>query len=122
MRVILVLAVASLALLGGSSGHASRASGYAPLYVQVFTINYAIWQIGLTYRGRHVDVENASCLGLARYGIWRGASPNENAYWRFRCEARSSNGAFYSVAVSTTRGPSAAGCLNWHEVSIRRGL
>lgn len=81
---------------GGSSGATSK-KGYA----QATDVETALQTHGISYRGRHVAITSASCIGESKYGARYVSYVRE--YHRFNCDVFDSNSNGYNVEIVITK-------------------
>lgn len=113
MRRVSVLAVGSAALLAASAGRAAiRVGGYA----QEAAVARSIAAQGITYGGRHQQIERAHCVGLPRYGVQRSGS--RNSYHRMKCDLTGADRHVYETQVLIVR--SWSNGFSWQIVSGTR--
>lgn len=115
-RTLVGLCVIGAALIGAGAGVARMS--YGPYYIDELSVSNAIESHGVYYRNRHVAIDNASCLGLRRYGVQPDAYGLDK-FHRFKCDLDSADSHFYSVEVSTTTGPR-SGYWYTHQISIKK--
>jgi hypothetical protein len=112
--VYVVAALAALTL----AASATAISSYGAYYVDELYLDKGIEEQGISYQGRKVPVDNASCLGLRRYGAQTN-SFGLDRFWRFRCTLNGADSHAYDVQVSVTHGPKAS-WVYWHYLSVKR--
>jgi hypothetical protein len=117
VRKVLALSVAGLAALTMSAGAIARA-GYSAYYIDELTVSNSLEAHGVYYGARHVAIDNASCLGLRRYGVHTSAYGLDK-FHRFKCDLNGANNHFYTAQISTTTGPK-RGYWYWHVLSVKR--
>lgn len=94
---------------------------YGQQYVDELFVSNGLEQQGIVYLGRKVAIDNASCIGLRRYGVKTSSDGFTDTFWRFRCNADGANGHIYDVQLSTTSGPKAT-YIYWHFLSVKKML
>ena len=110
-----VLAVGCAALLPASGGGAAtRVGGYA----REAAVAKAIASQGITYDGRHKDIDRARCLGLRLYGVQRSGSLD--SYNRLKCDLTGADRHVYEAQVLIVRSSSTG--FSWRIVSGKRRL
>jgi hypothetical protein len=112
-----LLLVCFASLVVAQVGSAHQAQAHRPVYVTELKIGNVLESKGVSYHGRHINIESALCSGL-RY---RGVRPNPyglDRYWQFDCDLDAVNGHFYEARISTTTGPR-RGYYYWHQLSIK---
>jgi hypothetical protein len=115
LRQAIVLALAGAALSAVPATEA--ATSWSHYYIDELTVDNTLESKGIEYHSRHIAVDNASCLGLRRYGV--RTSDYQDTYWRFRCDVNGADNHFYDVQVSTTNGPR-SGYWYWHFLSVKQ--
>lgn len=117
MKPLLITALlAATALI--ISANASGATKYKHYYVDTLKISNLIEKRGIYWDSRHRAIDNASCLGLRRFGV-RTSAYGLDKFWRFKCELNGADNHFYTVQVSTTNGPQ-RGYWYMHQLSAIR--
>lgn len=114
-------AIVALAVSLSSSAASGTSQAYARYYIDELFVDNGIEEQGIYYNGRHVAVDNASCLGLRRFGVRTSSDGYTDTFWRFRCDVDGANGHIYDVQLSTTHGPKPR-WVYWHYLSVRRQL
>jgi hypothetical protein len=95
----------------------SRSHTYPHYFIDELQVSNTIESKGIAYRYGHVNIDNAACLGLRRYGV--RTVDYSDTFWRFRCDADGADGHIYDVQISTTNGPQ-RGYWYWHFLSVVR--
>lgn len=116
-RLLLSAALLTLCLLGASATATAQPSA-AHFYVDEIFIDHAYESSGVWFHGATRAVDNASCIGLRRFGV-RADEYGSEKFWRFRCDLNGANGHTYDAQVSTTTGPK-RGDVYWHVIAIRQ--
>jgi hypothetical protein len=122
IRILLVAASAATALgLAAAPGSSARTakSSYGAYYIEEGMLNKVLEKDGITYRGHDIPVDNASCLGLRRYGSRTSSDGFTETFWRFRCDANGADNHTYDVQVESRRGPK-RGFFYTRWLSVRR--
>ena len=108
---------ALLAMLLASAPAAARMS-YGPYYTDELSVSNSLEAHGVFYHYRHIAIDNASCLGLRRYGV-KPDTYGLDKFHRFKCDLDSAGSHIYIAQVSTTTGPK-AGYWYSHVLSITK--
>lgn len=112
---IMIAAIVSLfAFTNAASAH-STTHRY---YIDGLAVGNSIESQGFSYNGRHVNVDNAYCSGLRRYGV-QSSEYGLDKFWRFKCDATGADGHWYTLQVSTTSG-SIRSYWYWHILNTHR--
>lgn len=114
-RLTLLLAAALLT----AAITASAAAAYSRYYVDELYVDRALEKAGIPYKSYHINVDNASCTGLRRYGVQAEGDYGNERFWRFRCDVVGANNHMYDVQLSTTTGPNPRWVYR-HYLSVRR--
>lgn len=117
-RACVIAAVVAIvaALVLAAAGTA--ASSYAHVYVDALYLDNGLEAQGVSYNGQKVPVDNASCLGLRRFGV-RASDYGLDKFWRFRCTLNGADDHAYDVQLSTTTGAKPR-LVYPHYLSVRR--
>jgi hypothetical protein len=123
VRVLTIVTMIAGAVLLEAAAAAAQpaASSYDREYVDELMVSKAVEEHGLPYRAGRVAIDNASCIGLRRYGARTSADGYTETFWRFRCSANGADSHFYDVQVSSTAGPK-SGYVYWHWLSVKRSF
>jgi hypothetical protein len=97
-RLLVIVTVALVALCAVEAAGAYPTS--RPYYTDELTIGNKIESHGIWWAGRHKAIDNASCLGLRRFGV-RPDTYGLDRFNRFKCYADGADNHAYSVSVKT---------------------
>lgn len=99
MRSMILMAVITVALALSATASPASSSRY---FIDGLRLSNTIEAQGFAYKGKHIDVDGASCSGLRRYGV-HSNQYGLDKFWIFNCEMFTPGYKLYTAIVWATR-------------------